>query len=98
MAGDGHAMGVAAQILEHIFRAGRHAVPAHTTPVLPEQQSVTVSRRFWAGAKAAKFHGSWLAILEGALWRACELCQRGMRLSTLIKESITGERERIQRV
>jgi hypothetical protein len=48
MVGDGHAMGVAAQILQHIFGAAEGAFGVDHS-VLAEQHSQPRGKSFWVG-------------------------------------------------
>ena len=57
MVGDGHAMSVSAQILQHVFGTAEGAFGVDH-PVLAEQQSQPTSERFRLGEAERDFHGS----------------------------------------
>ena len=95
MVGDGHAMGVAAQILEHIFGAaeGRFGVD---DPVLSEQWSQPGSEDLGLREQRKIAGKMKLAMLKGRFETSDELA-RNTRRSTWMGRKKRG-RDRIQRV
>jgi hypothetical protein len=75
MVGDGHAMGVAAQITEHVLWAseGRFRVDH---PVLSKQWSEPRSKGFWLSEELQVSVKVELAVVKGALERFVELAAK----------------------
>src|SRR3974377_1010529 len=88
MVGDGHAMGVAAQILEHIFGTteGRFRVDH---PVLSEQQAQPGSKGFALGERCQSSREVQSAVLERLLEPRDELSTKDSR------EHLKGKKEAV---
>ena len=91
MIGDGYAMGVAAQILEHIFGAAEGAFGVDH-PVLSEQWPQPGGEGFRVGERASGFHGS----LSWPFWKACRSASDKLAAKNAT-EHVDGKKEAITR-
>ena len=90
MVGDGHAMGVAAQIVEHMFVAAERSFGVHH-PVLSEQRSQPRGEGLWLSERLQTSVEIELASPEGAF----ESCNKLAAKNT--PEHFDGKKERMVR-
>ena len=88
MVGDGHAMGVPAQILEHIFGASKGSFGINH-PVVPEQRPEPGSKSLWLSKPLQFSMEIELAILEGTPEGRDKLAAKNT------PEHLDGKKERV---